>query len=201
MGQKRILEEFTSTAARLAATWKQTEVGERVRDLEDGNLYIIQAATTGTAAYGLDIGAEPADPATTGALLPLWRNDVPGDPFLDGDTVAAPGPLTSATTLFGRRIMVLSASGETVTVTMPAIAADNAGQVVAVYDQAVVKDYGTINLDPATGDSIAGGPANTTRSPTLGEMAPWLEMSSDGNDDWLCTVGMQTVGPAAAFSP
>lgn len=135
-----------------------------------------------------------------GDLVPLWKNDVVGSPFVNGDTVAAPGPLTAAKTLFGRRIMVLSASLETVTITMPAISAANAGKRIAVYDTAFGKNYGNINLDPDGTNSIAGGGAGTTRTPVLGEMAPWFEMVSDGDDDYKCSIGMQTVGPDAAFS-
>ena len=136
------------------------------------------------------------------ALIPLWKNDVVGTPFVDGDTVAAPGPLTAATTLLGRRIMIVCDPLETVTVTMPAVAAGNAGQVIGIYENSGgVKDYGLINLDPAGTDSIAGGGAGTTRAPSLDDATPWLEMASDGNDDWICPVGMFTTGPNAAFTP
>ncbi len=134
--------------------------------------------------------------AVAAGLVPLWRNDNPGDPFVDGDTVAAPGPLTSATTLYGRRIMFECPSGDTLITTLPLIGSTSAKRIGWHERTKAKKSIGTIRLDPAGTDNVEGFGDGTNVTLVSGKGVPWFEMEPDADGRWSIVVGLHVNAPA-----
>lgn len=131
---------------------------------------------TRTPARAVDV------PDTTGVLVPLWKNDEPGTPFINGDVVEVP---------VGRCVMYLCPAGDAITFNLPLINAGNAGRICGFYELTFAsKAFGTINCVPRAAQSVGGHPNGQSVAPQAGIMGPWFQLAQDGVSQWNVPVGL-----------
>lgn len=130
-----------------------------------------------TVLYYLDSGGNEVILAGRGqTLIPRWKGDVPGNSFVNGDTV---------TLNYGDRAMYDCPAGDTVTFNLPPATAATAGQRVGIhYTTAGSKNPGTIVLSPNGTDQIESRTPGQDVSLVPFGSFPWNELESDGNGRW-----------------
>lgn len=115
-----------------------------------------------------------------------WKDDVAGDPFGDGDSVVAN---------FGDVIMFSIADGFSITITLPAITPQSAGQKIGLRNLVNLKaeTAGLYLITPNAADSLQYFATGESASASLSS----ITLESDGVGRW----NVSEIGDAGALSP
>jgi len=125
-----------------------------------------------------DSGAEVILAGRGQTLIPLWKGDTPGNPFVDTDVVGLS---------VGDRAMYDCPAGDVVTFNFPPSTPGNVGQRVGIhYTTAGPKNPGQIVFSPNGTDSIESRAAGQDVQLVPFSANPSMEFESDGNGRWNC---------------
>lgn len=126
-------------------------------------------------------------------LIPQWKDDIPGNPFVNGDAVLVRP---------GARVMFLCPGLDTVTMILPSAGPGTEGTRCAFYELTfAAKGFGNIVLTPLADDSVGGHPDGAARKPVAGVMGPWFDLESDGNHQWNLPYGLIAGSTFQALAP
>ena len=127
-----------------------------------------------------------------GGFTPKWKNDVVGNPFVDGDEVDA---------AIGDMVMCQIADLETLTVNFPVVTESDAGKELRLVNLTDKKlgNPSSPSLVPAAGDRIGTGGVDETVTITQpDDLFGIATFVYDGNGQWHASAfgGNQFIAPA-----
>lgn len=140
-------------------------------------------ATPGRVVFFVDEHGRPSLKDEVGEVVSVafrggftlkWKNDVPGNPFIDGDEVDAE---------MGDMVMCMIVDPETLTINFPQADADSAGKELRLVNMVDKKAStpGLPQLVPASGDRIGFGAVDEVMVIAEGDFFGIATFVSDGN--------------------